>query len=55
VMTTTGDLLYASAANTLARRAIGTTGDVLTVSGGVPTWAAPAAGGADVLQVQVFS
>ena len=57
VMTTTGDLLYASAANTLARRAIGTTGDVLTVAGGVPTWAAPAtpAAGANVLQVQVFS
>ena len=41
VLTTTGDLLYASAANTLARRAIGTTGDVLTVTGGVPVWAAP--------------
>lgn len=44
-LTTTGDLLYASAANTLARRAIGSTGDVLTVSGGLPTWAAPASGG----------
>jgi hypothetical protein len=41
VLTTTGDLLYASAANTLARRAVGTTGDVLTVTGGVPVWAAP--------------
>lgn len=46
----TGDLLYASAANTLAKRAIGTTGQVLTVSGGVPTWASPAGGG-KVLQV----
>ena len=36
---TTGDLLYASGTNTLAKRAIGTTGQVLTVSGGVPTWA----------------
>lgn len=35
----TGDLLYASATNTLSKRAIGTTGQVLTVSGGVPTWA----------------
>jgi len=42
---TTGDLLYASGTNTLAKRAIGSTGDVLTVSGGVPTWAAPAGGG----------
>jgi hypothetical protein len=41
VLTTTGDLLYASAANTLARKAIGATGDVLTVTGGVPVWAAP--------------
>ena len=40
----TGDLLYASAANTLAKRTIGTTGQVLTVSGGVPTWATPASG-----------
>ena len=38
----TGDMLYASGANTLAKRAIGTTGQVLTVSGGVPTWATPA-------------
>lgn len=38
---TTGDILYASGANTLSKRAIGSTGDVLTVSGGVPTWAAP--------------
>lgn len=36
---TTGDFLYATASNTLGKRAIGTTGQVLTVSGGVPTWA----------------
>lgn len=34
----TGDLIYASSATALARRAIGTSGQVLTVSGGVPTW-----------------
>lgn len=38
---TTGDLLYASGTNTLAKRAIGSSGDVLTVSGGVPSWVAP--------------
>lgn len=38
----TGDLLYASGTNTLAKRTIGTSGQVLTVSGGVPTWATPA-------------
>lgn len=34
----TGDLLYASGANTLAKRAIGTANYALIVSGGVPTW-----------------
>jgi hypothetical protein len=40
--TTTGDLIYASSANTPARLAIGSSNQVLTVSGGVPTWATPA-------------
>lgn len=35
---TTGDFLYASASNTLSKRAIGTTGQVLQVTGGVPAW-----------------
>ncbi len=39
----TGDLLYGSASNALSRRAIGSSADVLTVAGGVPTWAPPAA------------
>jgi trimeric autotransporter adhesin len=39
--TTTGDIIYASAANTPARLGIGSTGQVLTVSaGGIPSWAA---------------
>ena len=42
VLTTTGDLLYASSANTPARIGIGSTSQVLTVSGGAPVWAAPA-------------
>ena len=44
--TTTGDMIYASGSNTPARLAIGTTGQVLTVAGGVPTWAAASGGGA---------
>lgn len=36
---TTGDFMYASGANTLAKRGIGSSGDVLTVTGGVPVWA----------------
>jgi len=39
--TTTGDIIYASGANTPARLAVGSSDDVLTVAGGVPTWAAP--------------
>jgi hypothetical protein len=43
--TTLGDLAYSSAtANTNTRLGIGSTGNVLTVAGGVPTWAAPASG-----------
>jgi hypothetical protein len=49
--TTLGDLNYASAtANTNTRLSIGTTGQVLTVSGGVPVWGA-VSGGGKVLQV----
>jgi hypothetical protein len=40
--TTNGDLLYGTGSGALARRAIGTTGQVLTVSGGLPTWATAA-------------
>mgnify|MGYP003148063203 CR=1 FL=1 len=41
----TGDILYASGANTLAKLAVGSNTEVLTLAGGVPTWAS--AGGAD--------
>jgi hypothetical protein len=44
-MTTTGDTIYSSSGSTPARLGIGSTGNVLTVAGGVPTWAAPSAGG----------
>lgn len=40
----TGDLLYASATNTLSKLAAGTNGFVLTLSGGVPTWTANTGG-----------
>jgi len=44
--TTLGDIEYrSSTANTNTRLGIGTTGQVLTVSGGVPAWSTPAAGG----------
>jgi hypothetical protein len=44
-MTTTGDIIYSSPGSTPVRRGIGTTGQVLTVSGGVPTWATASAAG----------
>lgn len=48
--TTLGDIEYRSAtANTNTRLAIGTTGQVLSVSGGVPAWTTPASGGDFVL------
>jgi hypothetical protein len=44
--TTLGDIEYrSSTANTNTRLAIGSTNQVLTVSGGVPTWATPSAAG----------
>jgi hypothetical protein len=49
--TTLGDIEYrSSTANTNTRLGIGTTGQILTVSGGVPAWVAPAGGG-KILQV----
>jgi hypothetical protein len=40
----TGDILYASAANTLSKLPVGSNTNVLTLTAGVPTWAAPASG-----------
>ena len=42
---TTGDMIYASAANTPARLAIGSTDQVLKVTGGIPAWSTPVASG----------
>lgn len=55
LLTTTGDTIYASSANTPARLGIGSTGQVLTVAGGVPTWAAPAGGAGNIVQIATGS
>lgn len=48
--TTLGDIAYSSAtANTNTRLGIGTSGQVLTVTGGVPAWGTIAAGGYTVI------
>jgi hypothetical protein len=41
---TTGDTLYASGSTALSKLGIGSSGQVLTVAGGLPTWATPASG-----------
>ena len=42
-MTTTGDIIYSSSGSTPARLGIGTTGQVVTVASGLPSWATPGA------------
>jgi hypothetical protein len=51
-MTTTGDTIYSSSGSTPARLGIGSTGQVLTVAGGVPTWSTP--GGSSVSGVSLY-
>jgi trimeric autotransporter adhesin len=41
---TTGDILYASSADTLSKLAVGSSGQVLKISGGVPVWGTDIAG-----------
>jgi hypothetical protein len=54
--TTLGDIEYrSSTANVNTRLGIGSTGNVLTVAGGVPTWAAPAAGGMTLISTTTLS
>ncbi len=54
--TTLGDISYrSSTANTKTRLGIGSTGQVLTVSGGVPAWATPSSGGMNLIVRTTFS
>ena len=54
-ITTNGDLIYGTGSGTFTRRAIGSTNDVLTVSGGVPTWAAPVSGGMTLISTTTLT
>jgi len=45
-LTTTGDTIYSSSGSTPARLGIGSTGQVLTVASGLPSWATPSSGAA---------
>ena len=54
--TTLGDIEYrSSTANTNTRLGIGTTGQVLTVTGGVPTWATSSSGGMTLISTTTLS
>lgn len=44
-VTTNGDLIYGTGSAAVTRLGIGSTSQVLTVAGGVPTWATPSTGG----------
>lgn len=50
-MTTAGDIIIGGDAGTADRLGIGSDGDVLTLASGVPSWAAPAAGGSYIEQL----
>ena len=51
---TAGDMIYATGATALAQLGIGAAGEVLTVAGGVPTWAASTGGiGGTIADTQV--
>jgi len=54
-MTTTGDTIYSSSGSTPARLGIGSTGQILTVAGGVPTWATPASSGSGLTLIDEVS
>lgn len=54
-VTTNGDLIYGTGSATLSRIGIGSTGNVLTVAAGIPSWAAPAAGGMTLLSTTALS
>jgi hypothetical protein len=54
-MTTTGDITYEATGGIATRLPIGTTGQVLTVSSGIPAWAAAGGGGFPAGTVMLFA
>jgi len=55
VLTTTGDIIYSSSGTTAARLGIGTTGQVLNVASGIPSWVTPAAAASGLTLVNATS
>ena len=54
-ITTNGDILYGTGSGTVARLGIGSSAQVLTVAGGVPSWAAASAGALTLITTQTYS
>jgi hypothetical protein len=54
-MTTTGDMIYESSPTTAARLPIGTTGQLLSVVGGIPAWVTPTPAGAPIGALQYMA
>jgi hypothetical protein len=55
LLTTTGDIMYASSASNPARLGIGSSAQVLTVAAGVPSWATPSSGGMTLISTTSLS
>jgi hypothetical protein len=53
--TTAGDVDYYTSSTAKARLAIGTTGQVLTVAGGVPSWATASSGGMTLISTTTLT
>jgi hypothetical protein len=54
-ITTAGDTIYGTGSGTFSRLGIGSTSQVLTVAGGVPTWATPSSGSLTLLSTTTLS
>lgn len=50
-VTTSGDIIYATGSSAVTRLGVGSTGQVLTVAGGVPSWATPSASGSGLTYI----
>lgn len=53
-VTTSGDVIYATGSSAVTRLGIGSTGQVLTVAAGVPSWATPSSGGSTFVGASVY-
>ena len=54
-MSATGDIIYGGESGVATRLAKGDDDKVLMLKSGLPSWETPASGGADIIEVQMFS